>query len=76
MALLEELRLLELDALNERLAQTKEAHYQFFLKLDLSNLTQDQKVESLRYTELVDSINYVIGQKIYEKCAEKGYGWA
>jgi hypothetical protein len=70
--ILNELKILDLNALSEKLVQTKEKHYQLFLGFDLSNVTPAQRAEASKMELLIRAIEYVIGQKSYEECQRKG----
>lgn len=61
---MEELELLSIEQLEEKLNNAKRVHYQFLYELDLSNVSKDQQRKDSLMRYQVQMIDYVYGKKI------------
>ncbi len=73
---LEELQLLNLEQLNEKVDQAKRMHYQFLCELNLSNVSKDQQREALAMSEQIKMVDYVFGEKLCDAHLLKTKSWA
>lgn len=73
---LEELKILNLEQLNEKVDHAKRMHYQFLSELNLSNVSKDQQREALAMSDQVKMIDYVFGQKLCDAHLLKTKSWA